>query len=69
MDDTTIAEPMAAKNQASTVQNSVNDLVAKSNENKFQLNESKCKEMPISFAENEAEFAPIVITGSGRGSA
>ena len=60
MDDTTIAEPVA-KNQASTIQDSVNDLVAKSGENKFQLNESKCKEMQISFAKKEAEIAPVVI--------
>ena len=40
--DTTIAEPVA-KNKASTIQDSVNDLVIKFNENKFQLNESKCK--------------------------
>ena len=42
VDDTTIADPVA-KNQASTIQDSVNDLVAKSGEKKFQLNESKCK--------------------------
>ena len=60
VDDTTIADPQV-KNQASTIQDYVNDLVAKSDENKFQLNESKCKEISISFVENEAEFAPIVI--------
>ena len=60
VDDTTIADP-EVKNQASTIQDYVNDLVAKSDENKFQLNESKCKEISISFVENEAEFAPIVI--------
>lgn len=51
VDDTTIAAPVA-KNQASTIQDSVNYLIAKSDENKFQLNEGKCKEMRISFAEN-----------------
>jgi len=61
VDDTTIAEPWPKTKPASTIQESVNDLVAKSDKNKFQLNESKCKEMRISFAENEAEFAPIVI--------
>ena len=34
----------------------------KSNQNKFQLNESKCKELWISFAKPAADFAPIVIT-------
>ena len=60
VDDTTIAEPVA-KNQASMIQDSVNELVALSDENKFQLNESKCKEMRISFAKTKADFAPIII--------
>ena len=61
VDDTTVADPVA-KNQVSTIQDSVNDLVAKSDENKFQLNERKCEEMRISFVKNEAEeFASIVI--------
>lgn len=50
------------KNQASMIQDSIDDLVAKPDD-KFQLNESKCKEMCISFVENKAEFAPIVIDG------
>ena len=41
VDDTTIAEPVT-KNQASRIQASVNELVTESNENKLQLNESKC---------------------------
>ena len=60
VDDTTIAEPVA-KNQASRIQASVNELVTKSNENKLQLNERKCKEMRISFAKTAAEFNPIII--------
>ena len=45
------------------IQDSVNDLVAKSDENKFKLTGSKCKEMGIyiSFVQNEAGFALIVI--------
>ena len=39
------------------------ELIAKSNQNKFQLNESKCKELRISFAKSAADFAPIVING------
>ena len=42
---------------------SVEELIAKSNQNKFQLNESKCKELRISFAKSTADFAPIVING------
>ena len=60
VDDTTIAEPVA-KNQASRIQASVNELVTNSNENKLQLNERKCKEMRISFAKTAAEFNPIII--------
>ena len=41
----------------------VEELVAKSNQNKFQLNESKCKELRISFAKSAADFAPTVING------
>ena len=39
------------------------ELIAKSNQNKFQLNESKCKELRISFAKSASDFAPIVING------
>ena len=35
----------------------------KSSENKFQLNETKCKELWISFTKSVADFAPIVING------
>lgn len=44
VDDTTIAEHVA-KNQASTIKDFVKELVTMSDENKFQLNEAKCKEM------------------------
>ena len=60
VDDTSIAEPVA-KNQASMIQDSVNELVAMSDENKFELNESKCKEIRISFANTKADFASIII--------
>ena len=39
------------------------ELIAKSNQNKFQLNESKCNELRISFAKPAADFAPVVING------
>ena len=45
------------------IQTDVEELIAKSNQNKFQLNESKCKELRISFAKSAADFAPIVING------
>ena len=62
VDDTTIAE-CVDKKEDSRIQSDVEELIAKSNQNKFQLNESKCKELRISFAKSAADFAPIVING------
>ena len=62
VDDTTIAE-CADKKEDSHIQSDVEEMIAKSNQNKFQLNESKCKELRISFAKSAADFAPIVING------
>ena len=62
VDDTTIAE-CVHKKEGSRIQSDVKELIAKSNQNKFQLNESKCKELRISFAKSAADFAPIVING------
>ena len=62
-DDTTIAE-CVDKNKASTIQFDVEELITKSSENKFQLNETKCKELRISFAKSVADFAPIVNNGN-----
>ena len=62
VDDTNIAE-CVDKKKDSRIQSDVEELIAKSNQNKFQLNESKCKELRISFAKPAADFAPIVING------
>ena len=62
VDDTTIAE-CVDKKEDSRIQSDMKELIAKSNQNKFQLNESKCKELRISFAKSAADFAPIVING------
>ena len=43
------------------IQSDVEELIDKSNQNKFQLNESKCKELQILFPKSAADFAPIVI--------
>ena len=51
------------KKEDSRIQSDVEELIAKSNQNKFQLNESKCKELRISFAKSAADFASIVING------
>ena len=62
VDDTTIAE-CVDKKEDSRIQSDVEELIAKSNQNKFQLNELKCKELCISFPKSAADFAPIVING------
>ena len=62
VDGTTIAE-CVDKKEDSRIQSDVEDLMAKSNQNKFQLNESKCKELWNSRAKPVADFVPIVING------
>ena len=62
VDDTTIAE-CVDKKEVSRIQSDVEELIAKSNQNKFQLNESKCKELRMSFAKSAVDFLPIVING------
>ena len=63
VDYTTMAE-CVRKNQTSNIQDAVTDLATQSQANKFQLNESKCKELRISFAKREPVFAPIIVNGS-----
>ena len=62
VDDTTIAE-VVEKNKGSTIQTVVDELINKSNQNKFQLNEAKCKELRISFARSPVDFAHIIVNG------
>lgn len=62
VDDTAIVEPVV-NNWTSTIQVFVNKLVARWDANKFQLNDSKCKETRISFAKIDDEFAPVIING------
>ena len=49
--------------RASTIRNVVDELVEKSEENKFQLNKAKCKELRISFAKHSVDFSPILVNG------
>ena len=63
VDDTTMAE-CVPKNHTSNIQDAVTDLTTQSHANKFQLNESKCKELRISFAKCESVFAPIIVNGN-----
>ena len=60
VDDTTIAEP-AHKDELNTIQYAVSEIATKSYQNKFQLNEEKCKELRILFAKIEPSFAPVII--------
>lgn len=41
----------------------MDELVKKSKENKFQLNEAKYKELGISVAKHNVDFAPILVNG------
>ena len=63
VDDTTMAE-YVPKNHTSNIQDAVSVLATQSYANKFQLNESKCKEFRISFAKCEPVFAPIIVNGN-----
>ena len=63
VDDSTISETVQ-KNEESQIQENVDRLVKKTNEDKFQMNESKCKEIRISFAKTEKVLDPITINNS-----
>ena len=62
VDDTTIAEPVHKK-EKSNIQDAVTELITKSLQHKFQLNEAKCKELRISFAKCNPSFAPVSVNG------
>ena len=44
------------KKEDSRIQSDMEELIAKSNQNKFQLNESKCKELRITFGKSAADW-------------
>ena len=58
VDDTTLAE-CVEKNGTSSMQSRINEFVTKSRADGFQLNESKCKELRISFTKSENPLEPI----------
>ena len=60
VDDTTLAE-CVKKNGASSMQPRVDEFVTKSRADGFQLNESKCKELRISFTKSEHTLEPVTI--------
>ena len=63
VDDTTISETIS-KNQDSHIQAAVDTLASRATEDKFQLNETKCKELLINFnTNNPTSFDPVVVNG------
>ena len=60
VDDSTISETIL-KNEVSHIKDAVDDLANQSRADKFQLNESKCKEMRISFSKVEKDLDPITL--------
>ena len=63
VDDTTTISETVAKNRPSTIQTAVDTFVTRAAEDKFQLNEVKCKELGITFSTTNSSFDPIVING------
>ena len=60
VDDTTLAESVS-KNETSCMQSCVDELVRQSEADGFQLNESKCNELRISFSSSLRTVDPITI--------
>ena len=60
VDDTTLAESVS-KNETSCMQPCVDELVRQSEDDSFQLNESKGKELRISFSSLPSTVDPITI--------
>ena len=62
VDDTSISETVG-KGCESNLQRVVDDLSRQSSSEGFQLNEAKCKELKISFANSNSTFNPILLNG------
>ena len=63
VDDTTLAK-CVGKNGTSSMQSHVDKFVTKSRADGFQLNESKCKELRISFTKSENTLEPVTINNT-----
>ena len=63
VDDTSMAETIK-KGNVSSIQDSVDELAEQALANKFQLNQSKCKELRIGFTKSCTYFDPIKINDS-----
>ena len=62
VDNTTVSE-VIVKGGESHVQAIANRVIAWSRENRVQLNDDKCKELRISFAEEQRVFDPVIMEG------
>ena len=52
------------KDDQNQIQNTIDNLVSDvTNNDKFQMNESKCKELRICFSKTDRSFEPITING------
>ena len=60
--DTTISETVI-KSEASEIQQAVDQLTTKTSADKFQLNETKCKEFHVTFSHSRKNFDPINVNG------
>ena len=60
VDDTSMAETVH-KGQPSGIQVAVDELVRQAETDKFQLNETKCKELQISFSRSADSFEAVTI--------
>ena len=63
VDDTTLAE-CVEKNGTSSMQSRADEFVTKSRADDFQLNESKCKELRISFTKSKNPLEPITVNNT-----
>ena len=63
VDDTNLAK-CVGKNGTSSMQSHVDKFVTKSRADGFQLNESKCKELKISFTKSENTLEPVTINNT-----
>ena len=51
------------KSEASEIQQAVDELATQTSADKFQLNETKCKELRITFSRSRRNFDPIKVNG------
>ena len=51
------------KSEVSKVQQAVDELATQTSADKFQLNETKCKELRITFSHSRKNFDPIKVNG------